>query len=238
MIPRVLCVDDEPEILEGLRDILRRRFTVVTATSGRDALALVEEHEPFVAIVSDLTMPGMDGAHLLEAVRRVSPDTVRLLLTGTADLGIAIDAVNRGQIFRFLVKPCPLDQLVAALDAAVDQHRLVTAERVLLEETLAGSVQALVDVLGLASPKAFGRASRLKAYVRELGAERGHREPVGARAGGDAVAGRLRHAARRHGRALRRRRASSATPSRRSSTGSRPRPPGSCATSRGSTACT
>src|SRR3954470_11752514 len=111
--PRVLCVDDDVDVLESLRDILRRRFDVSTAQSGRDALALVEEHEPFVAVLSDMAMPGMDGAHLLEQVRRVSPDTVRMLLTGNGDMDTAIQAVNRGQIFRFLLKPCPSETIAS-----------------------------------------------------------------------------------------------------------------------------
>jgi len=83
--------------------------------------------------------------------------------------------VNDGQIFRFLSKPCAPDALVRAVDAAVEQHRLIVAERELLEHTLMGSLRALGDVLALASPDAFGRATRVKRHATELAAEAGMR---------------------------------------------------------------
>jgi hypothetical protein len=91
-----------------------------------------------------------------------------MLLTGHADMSSAVDAVNEGQIFRFLTKPCPSPLLMAAVDAAAEQHRLVTSERVLLEQTLHGSIKALIDVLALANPVAFGRAIRIKQLVSEM----------------------------------------------------------------------
>jgi response regulator RpfG family c-di-GMP phosphodiesterase len=96
-----------------------------------------------------------------------------VLLTGHADLDSAVAAVNEGQIFRFLTKPCPAPLVVRALEAAAEQHRLVHAERELLEQTLAGSIQMLVDVLALANPVAFGRASRLKRLAAAVCEQRG-----------------------------------------------------------------
>jgi hypothetical protein len=91
-----------------------------------------------------------------------------MLLTGQADLDSAIAAVNDGALFRFLTKPCPLATLREAMAAALEQHRLVTSERVLLEQTLRGAVKALVDVLALVSPAAFGRANRIKQRAATL----------------------------------------------------------------------
>jgi response regulator RpfG family c-di-GMP phosphodiesterase len=158
----VLCVDDEPKVLEGLVLNLRRHFRVSTAVNGQAGLAIVEGNDPPAVVISDMRMPEMDGAAFLSRVREASPNTVRVLLTGQADLDSAIAAVNHGQIFRFLTKPCSSANLLVAIQAAAEQHRLVTAERVLLEETLRGSIKALIDVLALAVPLAFGRASRLK----------------------------------------------------------------------------
>jgi response regulator RpfG family c-di-GMP phosphodiesterase len=115
-------------------------------------------------------MPHTDGVTLLGWIREEAPDTVPVLLTGNGELETAVDAVNRGRIFRFLTKPCPPDLLRAAVTAANAQYLLVTAERVLLEQTLQGSVKALVDVLALAQPNAFGRALRVRRHVAELGA--------------------------------------------------------------------
>jgi response regulator RpfG family c-di-GMP phosphodiesterase len=100
-----------------------------------------------------------------------------MLLTGYADLQAATRAVNGAQLFRFLTKPCEPDELMRACAAALGQHRLVTAERVLLEETLHGSVQALAGVLALANPAAFGRARRVQATVTRLAKAIGMQEP-------------------------------------------------------------
>jgi response regulator RpfG family c-di-GMP phosphodiesterase len=164
--PRVLCVDDEPQVLEGLRDSLRRSFDVHVAESGADGLALLQ-HDPdgYAVIISDMRMPVMSGAAFLNQARRIAPTAVRLLLTGHSDVDAAIRAVNDGQIFRFLTKPCPPDDLLRACAAGLGQHRLLNAERVLLEQTLRGAIKALTDVLALTNPAAFGRGTRLKTGV-------------------------------------------------------------------------
>ncbi|HEU4628101.1 MAG TPA: response regulator, partial [Gemmatimonadaceae bacterium] len=166
--PRILCVDDEPRVLQALGRTLRRHFDVVAADGPARALELLAHDGPFAVIVSDLHMPVMDGVALLAAAHTHVPDAVRVLLTGHADLEAAIDAVNDGHVFQFLRKPCPPDTLVRTLRAAVEQHRLVTAERELLEQTLRGSVRMLADVLALASPTVFGRAERVQRLAGEL----------------------------------------------------------------------
>lgn len=163
--PRILCVDDEPMVLEGLTLHLRRRFDVVTADGGPTALKLLGGDKSFAVILSDMRMPGMSGAELLAQARALLPDTVRILLTGHADFDAALAAVNQGQIYRFLTKPCPPQVLIEAISSGAEHHRLVTAERELLEQTLVGSIKALTEVLALSSPVAFGRAVRLKRYV-------------------------------------------------------------------------
>jgi response regulator RpfG family c-di-GMP phosphodiesterase len=167
-LPRVLCVDDEPMVLEGLKLHLRRRFEVVTAAGGAEAMLALAKGKPFAVVVTDMRMPGMDGAELLSRARAVSPDTVRILLTGHADFQAALAAVNEGQLFRFLTKPCPAEVMVATVAAAVEQHRLVNAERELLELTLAGAVKTLSEVLALSNPIAFGRSARLHRTVAAL----------------------------------------------------------------------
>jgi len=173
---RILCVDDEPNVLEGLRLHLERHYRVSTATSGAEALELLDRDGPYAVVISDMRMPSMDGAAFLGQVRQRFPDTVRLLLTGHADVNSAVAAVNEGQIFRFLTKPCPPAALLSAVQAANDQYRLVTAERVLLEETLHGSIKALTDVLALTQPLAFGRAMRIRKSVAELARKIGMEE--------------------------------------------------------------
>lgn len=166
-LPAILLVDDEQAILDGLRRQLRRRFTVHTANSGAEGLRLLQT-TPVAVVVSDMRMPQMDGATFLAEVRAGYPDVVRILLTGQADTQSAINAVNQGQIYRFLTKPCPPDVLLDEIGSAVEYNRLVTAEKELLRTTLRRTVEALTETLSLAQPAAFARAQRVTRTVTEL----------------------------------------------------------------------
>jgi response regulator RpfG family c-di-GMP phosphodiesterase len=166
--PRVLCVDDEARVVEGLVLHLRKDYEVHTALSGDEALKALKQMGGAAVIVSDMRMPGMDGAMLLRQVLVLYPDTTRILLTGEPGRDAAIAAVNNAQIFRFLAKPCAPDQLRTAIEAGVMQHRLIRAERTILKETLVGCIKALIDVLAITNPVAFGRASRVKRMSMEF----------------------------------------------------------------------
>jgi response regulator RpfG family c-di-GMP phosphodiesterase len=164
----ILCVDDEPQVLEGLRLHLKQRYTVHLAGSGAEGLEILRDAKNIAVILSDMRMPVMDGAKFLNAARTSAPEAVRMLLTGYTDMQSAIAAVNEGQIFRFISKPCPPDQLLAAFGAAVTQHQLIVAEKVLLQQTLLGCVESMVKVLSITKPMAFGRALRLRAKIRSV----------------------------------------------------------------------
>lgn len=110
----------------------------------------------------------MDGIEFLGKVKKRTPDTVRIMLTGNTDLNTAVSAVNEGSIFRFCTKPCPPDDLAEAIEAGLKQYDLITAERELLERTLAGSVKVLVDVLSLVDPAAFRQTQVLRKWVRKV----------------------------------------------------------------------
>ncbi len=172
--PTILCVDDEPFVLEGLKDSLRRNFNVQVASSGREGLAVLKANpRTFSVVISDMRMPEMPGSVFLREAKRVAPLAVRMLLTGYSDAEAAIKAVNDGQIFRFLTKPCDRDELRQACAGALWQHRLQKTERDLLEQTLHGAVKALVDVLALAAPAVFGRGARRKELVAARAAATG-----------------------------------------------------------------
>jgi response regulator RpfG family c-di-GMP phosphodiesterase len=166
--PRVLCVDDESRIVEGLVLHLRKDYEVHTALGGDEALKSLKKMGGAAVVVSDMRMPGMDGATLLHHVMTFYPDTTRILLTGEPGRDAAMNAVNKAQIFRFLSKPCAPETLKAAVEAGVMQHRLVNAEKSILKETLIGCIKALVDVLAIANPIAFGRSSRVKRLSMEF----------------------------------------------------------------------
>lgn len=167
-LAKVLCVDDEPNILSAFRRQLRDRFQIEVQSSPEEALEQIKKGERFAVIVSDMRMPGMNGTTFLKAVRELCPDSVRVMLTGNVDQDTAAQAVNEGKIFRFLNKPCNSDQLATVIDEALEQHRLITAERDLLQNTLSGSIKVLTDILALSDPVAFGAGSRLRQPVREI----------------------------------------------------------------------
>ncbi len=165
---KILFVDDESNVLEGIQRQLRKTFTIETALGPKQGIESVEQHGPYAVVVSDMRMPDISGVEFLSRVQKSSPDSVRMMLTGNADLQTAIDAVNDGQIFRFLTKPCPPDSLTKALQSGLQQYRLLQGEKELLEQTLRGSIEALTDVLGLVNPEAFGRSSRVSRYVKHM----------------------------------------------------------------------
>lgn len=168
MSEKILFVDDESAVLEGYQRSLRREFDVEIALGGFAGLSQVEKAGPYAVVVSDMRMPGMDGIQLFNKIRALAPDSVRIMLTGNTDVDTAINAVNEGRVFRFLTKPVTKETLASALTAGLEQFRLVTAEKELLEKTLSGSIKVLTEVLSLVNPAAFSRAVRVQQYVRHL----------------------------------------------------------------------
>jgi CheY-like chemotaxis protein len=165
---KVLCVDDEQRVLDALRRHLQESFHVLTATSGAVALNICRQQPDLAVVVSDMRMPEMDGATVLSNVRKLRPSAVRVLLTGQADMAAAIKAINEGQIFRFLTKPCAPDHFMSVMQEAIRQHELIVAEKVLLQRTLLGAIKAIIDIMTLISPEVVGRAQRLKRRVSAL----------------------------------------------------------------------
>lgn len=170
-VERILLVDDDFSLLAAIQRQFRREFAIITAEEGEAGLAILQRDGPFAVVVSDMRMPGMNGVEFLRRVRELAPDAVRVMLTGYADLEAAIAAVNEGNVFRFLTKPCPQEVLANTLRACLEQHRLITAERVLLQQTLNGSIKVLMEILAMVNPEAFGRALRIKRLARILAAK-------------------------------------------------------------------
>lgn len=133
MNQKILFVDDEPELLDCYRRMLRRDFDVTTAVTGEEGLASVRAHGPFAIVVSDMQMDGMDGVQFLKRVRQLAPRTMRLLLTGRVDLNGAVQAVNEGAIFRLLLKPCEKSVLTEAISTAMACYHQQREERLRIE---------------------------------------------------------------------------------------------------------
>jgi response regulator RpfG family c-di-GMP phosphodiesterase len=165
---RILFVDDEEFILSAFQREFRKDYEIATATGAEEGLRTLAARGPFSVIVSDFRMPNADGNRFLAAAKKIAPDSVRVMLTGHADLSMAVRAINEGSVFRFLTKPCPHETLGKVLAAAVQQYRLVAGEKDLLENTLKGTVKVLSELSGLVNPEAFGRSSRIRKRVRQL----------------------------------------------------------------------
>jgi response regulator RpfG family c-di-GMP phosphodiesterase len=174
MLPtKILCVDDEQNILDGLKRQLRNRFEVDVAAGAEIALTKLSEGGPYAVVVSDMRMPNIDGVEFLRRVKKIAPETVRLMLTGNADQESAVRAVNQGNIFRFLTKPCSTEELTKALEDAAAQHRLIVAEKELLQSTLSGSVKLLTDILSFMDPAVFGESMKFREPIKKIALELG-----------------------------------------------------------------
>jgi response regulator RpfG family c-di-GMP phosphodiesterase len=165
---KILFVDDDANLLASCERNLRRQFSLETANGGEAALQKIAQGGPYAVVVADRQMPGMDGIQLLSLIRERAPDTVRIMLTGNADLEAAIRVVNEGNIFRFLTKPCPLEVLAKAVEAGRAQYQLVTAEKELLNKTLSGSIKLLTDILSMMEPQSFGRAQTMRDVITSV----------------------------------------------------------------------
>lgn len=123
---KILLVDDDPSVLASLERRLRRlHWTILTAADGAAGLALCDEG--IDAVVSDQHMPGMTGLELLEKIAVAQPQVIRIMLTGEATMQLAIDAINRGHVDRFLVKPCAAEEVICAIKREAKFHAAISA---------------------------------------------------------------------------------------------------------------
>jgi diguanylate cyclase (GGDEF)-like protein len=136
---RLLFVDDEMNVLAGYRRILHGKYEFDTAGSAEEALRLVARNGPYAVVIADMQMPGIDGMELLARMKVSHPDTVRMMVTGSADQKTAVEAVNKGEVYRFLNKPCKRELLIEALNNGLQHYKSTVAER----ERLARSVSDL-----------------------------------------------------------------------------------------------
>jgi len=168
MSEKILFVDDEANVLSALKRQFRKQYAVSTAASGAEGLQKIAKEGPYAVIVSDMQMPEMNGIQFLQVAQQMAPESVRLMLTGNADQQTAVDAVNKGCVFSFYTKPCAPEAMSQAIEKAVDQYHLITAERELLEGTLNGSVKLLMDMLSMMAPDVFGKTVAIQEMVGKL----------------------------------------------------------------------
>ena len=123
--PTLLVVDDEPEVLRSVHDLLRLEYRVLTCTRGMDAIKILEAPGPIHVVMSDQRMPGMTGVEVLHHAKRIRPEATRLLFTAYADIRAVIDAINQGSVFHYITKPWEPEELQAIVRQAVVQHDLI-----------------------------------------------------------------------------------------------------------------
>ncbi len=168
MKTRVLFLDDEQSLLNGIQRRLGFDYDMTCCNAGEDALKVMRESGPFAVAVTDMRMPKMDGVQFIRQARVVSPDTVFVMLTGNQDQTTVIQAMNEGQVFRFLNKPCDHDALRRTVDSALHQHRLITSEKELLHKTFVGAVSVLTEVLEISQPAIYSQAANIEELIHSL----------------------------------------------------------------------
>lgn len=135
MTHRILLVDDEPHVLEALKRTLRKEPYEILSAASPDAALAVLDSERVDAVIADEMMPGMLGSELLAVVCRRYPDTMRIILTGHANLESALRAINEGRIYRYLTKPCGDLELKVTIRQAIQHRELAVVSRRLLKKT-------------------------------------------------------------------------------------------------------
>lgn len=168
-LERVLCVDDDPQILSGLERSLRKVCPVVTAGGGQAALDVLRRDRDFAVIISDMRMPVMDGARFLEQARLLAPDAVRVLLTGEADLEAVIKAVNAGHIHHYLRKPLEREDLTRLVQRSFVEHAAALEQRERTRKMAKAGVDLTILVLALKAPSAAQHAERAATLATRLG---------------------------------------------------------------------
>jgi CheY-like chemotaxis protein len=168
----ILCVDDDPNILEGYRRLLSRRYDVYLACGPQQGLEKLDLGPNYSVIISDKHMPGMDGVAFLKRVSQRFPASVRVMLTGDADQSSAIEALNQGIIQRFLAKPCPSQLLAQVVDEAVGRCRQ-QQQSVELRQVRRAAASMLAQSLQLARPGMADLGLRALARAQGLARERG-----------------------------------------------------------------
>ena len=177
MNEKIFLTDDDENVISGYKRNLRGKYEILSSNNPNEGLEIIKKDSSIAVVVSDFRMPEMDGVTYLQKIKNINPDIVRILLTGHADAKTSIDAVNKGNIFRLLTKPCSSEDLISTLDSALEQYKLIISERELLNKTLNGAIKILIDILGAVNPVAFSRSSRLKNIAKKI-AERMHVEPM------------------------------------------------------------
>ena len=168
MSEKVLFVDDEQSLLNGLERRLSCDLDMDTALSGDDGLLKMEESGPYAVVVTDMQMPQMNGVQFIKQARMISPETVYIMLTGNQDQTTATQAVNNGEVYRFLNKPCDFETIKRCVTSAQRQYDLARNEKELLQSTMVGTIRVLSEVLEVSQPDVFSQEPTIEGTFQHL----------------------------------------------------------------------
>ncbi len=169
---KVLFVDDEENVLNSVdRLFFNEDMKILTAASAEEALNIFNKEE-IAVIVSDQCMPGMQGIDLLAKIKELSPDTLKILMTAHANLGVAVDAINQGEVFRFIIKPWDNVNLVSTVKEAFNRYQVVQSLRNIDESTFL----SLAQTIELKDPYTSGHCERVTNYALMIASELGFPE--------------------------------------------------------------
>ncbi|MDQ3804048.1 MAG: HD domain-containing protein, partial [Acidobacteriota bacterium] len=179
---KIMIVDDEPANLRLLERLFRRDYTVVTANSGEEAIRLLEQHD-VALLITDQRMPGMTGIELLKLTAPLRPHMVRIILTGYTDVTALVEAINCGQVYKYVTKPWSNDELRLTVSRALEhydtnrsRHELaLTNQRLVgrMKEMTRGFVRAIADALEAKDDHVHGHARRVRSYAAAIGRQMG-----------------------------------------------------------------
>ncbi len=172
--PTVMFVDDEPWVLTAFQRIFEDTgYRCIYCSSPSEALEQAKSVKVWV-VVSDNQMPGMSGIDFLCNMRKISPDTVRIMMTAYANLGVAISAINRSEAFRFITKPWDNDELLSLVEEGVARHDILTSMRSRDESRY----RSLAQTVALKDPYTRGHCDRVADYAERLARAAGVEEPL------------------------------------------------------------
>lgn len=168
---QVLVVDDENSVRYTYGEFIRDAgYKIFTAENAFEALTILNKNSPIAVALVDMVMPKMDGFQLISRIRDEFPNTVSIMMTGFGDLNSAMRAINDGNVFRFITKPCKKIDLVRMIHEGIKQYKLIVSEKELLEKTLKGSINILTEILSMVDMETFGQSVKLREVTKKLAA--------------------------------------------------------------------
>ncbi len=166
---KVLLVDDEMKLLKALRRQLGSTFQVLTSNSGREGINILKKNDRVAVAIVDYRMPDIDGLEFIEKARKIAPTTAWIMLSGYADMELTIEAINKGQVFRFLTKPSPYNVIIQAIEEAIEHHYFLLVTEENKSKKSKQAVQLLLAALKEKDSIAEGHAQRLAELSRNVG---------------------------------------------------------------------